>query len=262
MGILAESSSDNVFAEYLIKNKIRHIKIPLYSAWIGSAWERMIKTMKNSLHKTVGRKRLQYFDLLTLLSDIQDSVNSRPLTYVESDASFDCLSPNSFLIPSSGQTLVLDGEAGTELAAPTRRDLVKALVAREDLLESVKTKWVEDYLISLREAGRDMYQSDWINKVNVGEIVLISVPNKTRPYWQMGRITELLPGRDGIVRSVKLIRPDRSEGVYSIKHLYPLELSVLPVNVGVDVSQADDANLARFSEAENSARRYNLRSSK
>jgi len=40
----------------------------------------MIKTLKNSLHKTVGRKHLPYFEFITLLSDLQNSINSRPLT--------------------------------------------------------------------------------------------------------------------------------------------------------------------------------------
>jgi len=226
MGIVAGSSSDNPFNNYLVANNVRHLTIPLYSAWIGAAWERMIKTVKASLHKIVGRKHMKYFELITLLSDIQEAINCRPLTYSESDINFVCITPNSFLKFSPGSTLLLDGEAGTELPVPSREKLVQSLQARDDLLDQIKQRWIDEYLLSLREAGRKLYQVDWHNVVKVGDVVLISSPNKARTHWQLGKITELLPGSDDIVRTVRLMRPDRSEGVYPINLLYPLELQV------------------------------------
>ena len=65
MGILANSYSNNEFDDRLLKNNIKHVKIPLYSAWVGSAWERMIRTIKNCLHKVIGRKQLDYFELVS-----------------------------------------------------------------------------------------------------------------------------------------------------------------------------------------------------
>ena len=44
----------------------------------------------------------------------------------------------------------------------------------------------------------------------------------------MGRVQELLTGKDGKTRCVRSLRPDRTEGVYAIKLLYPLELSITP----------------------------------
>jgi len=236
MGILKKSSTDDIFSEYLVKNEVKHIRIPLYAAWIGAAWERMIKTLKSCLNKTLGRKHVPYFQLITLLTDIQESINSRPLTYVESDVNFHALTPNSFLKPAAGCKLTLEAEAGSEIVSPSRNDLVRALEYREELLQTAKTRWEDDYLLSLREAGRERYQEEWLNRVEVGAVVLISAPNKTRAHWQLGRILELLPGADNIVRTVRVLRPDRSEGVFPIKHLYPLELEVLPIYVGNQTS--------------------------
>ena len=75
---------DEVFATSEYKDKfelynIKHIRIPLYSAWVGSVWERMIRTIKSCMYKVIGRSRIKYFDLLTVLSDIQHAINSRPL---------------------------------------------------------------------------------------------------------------------------------------------------------------------------------------
>ena len=103
MGILKNSSIDDDFSEYLTKNNVKHIRIPFYSAWIGSMWERMIRSIKSCLSKTVGRKQLEYFNFKTVLSDVTNALNSRPLTYRNNDdPSYDVLTPNSFLKLDNG----------------------------------------------------------------------------------------------------------------------------------------------------------------
>ena len=72
---------------------IKHIRIPLYSAWASAIWERLICTIKSCLYKTIGRARLSFFELLTVISDVQAAINSRPLTYRSSEA----ITPSSFL---------------------------------------------------------------------------------------------------------------------------------------------------------------------
>ena len=80
---------------------IKHVTIPLYAPWIGAVWERMIKTVKICLQKTNGRLKPTYFKLLTILLDIQHTVNLRPLTYCySSEDGLDTITPNSFLRPS------------------------------------------------------------------------------------------------------------------------------------------------------------------
>ena len=76
---------------------IKHIRIPLYSAWVGATWERLIRTIKGCLYKTIGRARLSYFELLTVISDIQSAINSRPLTYRSSECDLEAITPSSFL---------------------------------------------------------------------------------------------------------------------------------------------------------------------
>ena len=54
----------------------------------------------------------------------------------------------------------------------------------------------------------------------------------------MGRVVELLSGSDHKTRCVRVKRSDSSVEVYSINHLYPLELSLLttePEKVDSDV---------------------------
>lgn len=187
----------------------------------------MIRTIKSSLHKVIGRKKLKYFEIVTLLSDIQNAINSRPLTYSGDD--LNVISPNSFLKLDSGRSLLFGSEARDLGPLSNRRTLLHGLERREELFQQLKDLWYEEYLISLRESGRDLYQDDWSNKISINDIVLIYSPIKPRPLWQIGRVSELILGSDNKTRSVKVVRPDHSEGVYSINLLYPLELSISPV---------------------------------
>ena len=77
--ILENSLQAKEFQDELERLDIKHIRIRLYSAWVGSAWERLIRVLKNCLFKTIGRSRLSYFELLTTLSNIKLAINSRPL---------------------------------------------------------------------------------------------------------------------------------------------------------------------------------------
>ena len=95
--ILENSLHSEEFRAELDKCNIKHIKIPLYSAWVGSSWEKLIRVLKNCLYKVIARSKLTYLKLLTSLSNIQLAINSRPLTYRSSSDSLEFITPNSFL---------------------------------------------------------------------------------------------------------------------------------------------------------------------
>jgi hypothetical protein len=179
------------------------------------------------LFKSIGRKRLEYFQLITLLSDIQNVVNSRPLTYLEDTdgPSFNVLTPNSFLKPPQGISAVVMPELEEPIVA-TRRVAIESWQTRFEVFDKFKEMWFDDYLLSLRELGRDLFNYQWRNKINCNDIVLISSPAEPRPFWQLGRVVEVIMGADNCARSAKVRRPDGSEGIYSINLLYPLELSI------------------------------------
>ena len=230
--ILGPAKVDSDFSKFLVDNNIKHVRIPVYSAWWAGTWERMVGVMKRTLHKVVGRRRLDYFELLTILTDVQNAVNNRPLCHVDNeDLDSKILTPNMFLKVNSGQNLVISGTEIESFHPAGQRELVRLFDKRQDIFENLKDVWYNEYLLSLREAGRNLYQRDWENVVQPGDIVLVTSPNKARVEWSFGRVTELCPGGDGKVRAVKLIKPDRSESVFPINLLYPMELSVSPVKV-------------------------------
>ncbi len=50
----------------------------------GGLYERLIKEIKATLYKTLGKSRLLFNQLETVILDIERHLNNRPLTYVES----------------------------------------------------------------------------------------------------------------------------------------------------------------------------------
>ncbi|KAL7633029.1 UNVERIFIED_CONTAM: hypothetical protein RMT77_016605 [Armadillidium vulgare] len=216
-------------SEFLRKNQIAHKRIPLYSPWVGSMWERMIRVVKDCLFKTIGRSSLNYFDFLTILSDIADAINSRPLTYTTSANEVVPLTPNDFLKPLAKTAMALPG-AGSENqfwdSSSAQKELMKSLKYSSEKFEEFRTRWYSEYILSLRETSRDLYQTKWDNLIKKDDVILIKSPVKDRPYWQMGVVHELLYGDDQKVRSVYVRTPGGQVNLYPVKHLYPLELSL------------------------------------
>ncbi|CAK1591931.1 unnamed protein product [Parnassius mnemosyne] len=66
------------------------------------SWERMIRTAKSSL-KVILKERASHPDtLVTLLAEVEATVNSRPITHVSNDPNYpEALTPNHFLIGAS-----------------------------------------------------------------------------------------------------------------------------------------------------------------
>ena len=68
------------------------------SPWQGRFYERLVALVKRSLQKGIGRKRLTLDQLVTILTEVEAIINTRPLTYVydEFDSGF-TLTPAHFL---------------------------------------------------------------------------------------------------------------------------------------------------------------------
>ena len=212
---------------HFLQNKITWKYIPVNSPWYGSIWERSIQTVKNCLKKTVGNKHLQLFELMTLLQEIEFVVNSRPLTYVGDNIDdLEPLTPNHLL---KGQTSTLLPEHEENVVDPNwealnHTELNLKYTNRKLMKDRFFSRWSEDYLVSLRDRHKNLYNKDWNSVIQVGDIVLIH--NTTpRLNWSLGRVLETCPGDDGVVRVVRL-KTASGETTRDISLLFPLECSL------------------------------------
>ena len=81
--------------------------------WWGGFFERLVRSTKRCLKKTLGTARISYEELLSVVVEIEGILNSRPLTY-EDDELRNPLTPSQLII---GRRLL--GNFGEELPKPT-----------------------------------------------------------------------------------------------------------------------------------------------
>ena len=73
--------SDEVSKFLLLHNVDWKFILPL-SPWWGGFYERLVRTVKSTLRKILGRSKLNFEELYTILTQVECMLNSRPLSYV------------------------------------------------------------------------------------------------------------------------------------------------------------------------------------
>ena len=156
--------------------------------------------MKCALNKIVKDQILSEEEYRTVLLEIQDLVNSRPIwPHNDGDIDEPPISGNDLLQPKG---LVRQPPELNEGSPRTRYEHVQKFVTEWWKI------WLRNFVPNLRV--RDKW---WKLRENVknGDIVLLIDPNIKRGKWQMGIIIETYPGKDKNVRSVKV---RTSTGIY------------------------------------------------
>ena len=65
--------------------------------WWGGFFERMVASVKGCVRKTLGNARLSFDELSTLLTEIECTLNSRPLTYEYNEVGEEVLTPSHLI---------------------------------------------------------------------------------------------------------------------------------------------------------------------
>lgn len=131
-----------------------------------------------------------------MLTQIEACVNSRPLCPLGNDPNdIDSLTPAHFLV---GESLISPPEQNhleTKATWLTRWQRV------QQMSQSFWHRWTNDYLSQLQTRTK-WHQEKSSPKVD--DVVLIKDENLPPTQWHMGRVVELHPGADGLVRVVSL----------------------------------------------------------
>jgi len=147
----------------------------------------------------LGARIATYEELCTLLVEIEACLNSRPLCAL-SDDPFNptYLSPGHFLI----------GEPLFQLPAADLTDVKCNRLSRWQLfqqqLQQFWQRWSSDYLQGLQQRPRWLKASP---NLQPGALVLLKEDNTTPLHWPTAVITNIHPGKDGIVRVVTIRTP-------------------------------------------------------
>ena len=248
--LLKDLIGSDFFQQHFLTYHIEHKTIPAYSSWFGSSWERLIKTIKQCLYKTVGRNIVSETSFSTVFSHIQRTINSRPLTYRESDNDINVVTPNHLLCTTSAWPSIiiseenLDDELGED---EIKESLLNSLCLRDVLVSRFRNRWYLDYLLSLRSQHKDSFCISELHHKNnflkIGAVVLIKHAIRPRPFWSLGKIIEIKEGEDGLVRVVNVLRSDHSVLTTSVNNLYPLGLDSEELRDGKNITEDNSSNV-------------------
>lgn len=163
----------------------------------GGIWESAVKSMKHHLRRVMGAQKFSYEVLSTLLAEIEACLNSRPICAMSDDIDdARALTPAHFLI---GEELVTPIPVPRDEPPRSTREFWKLT---EHMVQDFWKPWQANYLNTLQQ--RRKWKKEYEN-VRVGQLALLSNENLPPTYWALGRITEVRPGTDGLVRNVSII---------------------------------------------------------
>ena len=137
---------------YLLNQHIKwRYNLPKASWW-GRLFERLVGMTKRCLKKIIGKAGLSYGELLTAVTEVEGILNSRPLTYVQSDDIGEVLTPSHLLtgrklvtLPEISELRIYDDEYYEQL--DTREHFTKQELYLSRILKNFWKKWRKDYLI-------------------------------------------------------------------------------------------------------------------
>ena len=184
--------------------------------WWGGQFERLVGLFKRSFYKTIGAGLLTYAELCEVVLNVEVELNNRPLDYVDDDLQLPILTPASFLFQRSNRIPELESHR-------EEVDLRKRAKYLRSCKDALWKRWSSEYLTALRERHRCDRNRKSL-KLSVGDMVIVRSDNRNRAKWPLGIVERLIPGKDGVVRAVKL-RAGKSYLERPVQHLYPLELS-------------------------------------
>ena len=143
---------------------------------------------------------MTYEALVTFLTEIEATLNSRPLTQISDDINdFNVLTSNYFILGKQPLNFSPDTIKDGHVISKTRWEVVQALTKmfwRRFIREYVPTLQIRK---KYNKAQRNLKQND---------LVLVRDDNIPRSHWPLARVIEMYPGKDDIVRSAKIELPN------------------------------------------------------
>ena len=190
--------------QYATSQKILWNFNPPCAPHMGGAWERLVRSSKEVLFSLMNNHILTDAQLYTLLTEVENILNRRPLTHVSDDVSdFGVITPNHILL---GLHRNWDYACEVDEHEVDSRRKFRQVQA---IANQFWTVWRREYLPQLTKRG------NWrkhIENVQVGELVVLVDDEQKRGKWPLGRITKVLPSSDDVVRVVEVKTKD---GIYT-----------------------------------------------
>lgn len=155
-----------------------------------------IRQGKVHLKRIVTNTSLNFEEMQTLLYQIEAILNSRPLTQQSEDPNdLACITPAHFILGKPCTSIIEPSYESTKLNRLSRWQYI------QNLKQHFWRRWADEYLTVLQV--RSKWYKDKIT-IKEGMLVVIKDDNLPPHHWKLGRIIQLHPGKDNIVRVVSI----------------------------------------------------------
>lgn len=186
------------FKQYLNQHNIEWHFIPARSPHFGGLWEAGVKSVKRHLKQILNNVYLTYEQFYTFLVQVESVLNSRPLIPLSSDPNdLEAITPGHFII---GEALNSVPQVDIQGQATNYRSQYKHVM---QMSQHFWSRWTRDYLHNLQQRGKWKFQTNTPDLK--GALVILKDKNTPPLCWPLGRITDVHPGSDGIVRVVSVL---------------------------------------------------------
>ncbi|XP_066598844.1 uncharacterized protein [Prorops nasuta] len=182
-------------------NEVNHFALRKHISWhfippltphFGGMWEAGVKSFKHHFKRVIGDRLTTFEELNTLVIEIESILNSRPLCAISSD-------PNDPTALTPAHWFI-----GEPFTALPEHDLLSVPENRLSSWQIIKKgrqefwrRWSEEYLGELQKRYK---WTESKGELQLGILVLIKDKNLPPLQWQLGRVIDLHPGLDGVVR--------------------------------------------------------------
>ena len=179
----------------MVKKRIHWKFNPPSAPHHGGVWERIVRIFKHVFYAILANRRLTDEILTTTFFLVEQSLNSRPLVPVSSDATnLDAMTPNHFLLGTTSSTLPSHQRADV--------DHRKRYARAQAYSDAIWYRWLRDYVPSLNRRTKWSAHSD--RDMKTGDLVWIFEPTSPRGHYPLARVVKLNYGPDSVARSAEL----------------------------------------------------------
>ena len=162
----------------------------------GRPWKPGVKSVKFHFRRIVGSTHMTLEEFQSLLCSIEAILKSRLLCPRSVDPlDFEFLTPGHFFI---GRNFLSLPESDVSFENAHRLSHLQVVSKFSKLIWE---RWFHEYLVSLQQRFKWTRREE---SIQIDELVVIQDENLEAAYWRMGRVTQVHPGSDGLVRVVTL----------------------------------------------------------
>ena len=202
--------------ELAVEKEFRWDISPADSPWRQGKVEKRIGVIKRLLKIALGDARVSPLDLQTILFEVADICNNRPISVTKprEDGTYVVLTPNHLVKAKAGGKLRDDKELAGGLKASSRYHVI------QQVTEAFWKRWARE--VTPGRMIRKKWHEPGRDELCLGDVVLICEAGKIKNKYKLAVVEKVEQGREGKKRSAVLrYRTSQAEGKSVLSYCKP-----------------------------------------